>query len=320
MYWLKKTAGMLLTLALVSVATFAALYILPGDPAQLILGTEADPAALESLRNQLGLDAPWWQQYINWAGGVLRGDLGASISFSQGYPVAELIASALPVTLLLTMASMLLALFTSLLLGITAARTQGSFLDNVILSLSQLSLSLPAFWVGIMLIQFFSLRLGWLPPGGLPGWQQPGATTFALILPAAALTLPRIGILTRIVRTAMLDTLGEDYIRTARSKGLSENAVLFKHALKNAMVSVMTVTGIQLVQLLAGAIVIEQVFSLPGLGRLLLSAVMLRDLPLVQGLVFTGTVLILAVNFVLDSLYPLLDPRITRQEANHGPA
>lgn len=320
MYWLNKAGSMLLTLVLVSVLTFAALFILPGDPAQLILGTEADPAALASLRSQLGLNAPWWQQYFRWAAGVVQGDMGTSITFSRGYSVADLIASALPLTVLLALTAMVLAIASSLLLGITAAYKQGSALDNAILVLSQLGLSLPAFWVGILLIQVFSVRLGLFPPGGMPGWHQPGAVMAALLLPAAALALPRAGIMTRIVRSAMLDSLGEDYIRTARSKGLSERVVLLKHALKNAMVSVITVSGIQLIQLLAGAIVIEQVFSLPGLGRLLLSAVMLRDLPLVQGLVFTGTLLVLAVNFILDSFYPLLDPRIARQEVGHGKA
>ena len=320
MYWLQKTSNILLTLVLVSFITFATLYILPGDPAQLILGTEAEPQAVETLRNQLGLDLPWWQQYLSWATDMTRGDMGRSLTFSRGYPISELIVSALPVTLALALSAVLLAFGLSLLLGISAAAHQGSWWDNLVLTLSQLGISVPAFWVGILLIQFFALRLGWLPPGGMPSWSNAGAAIAALVLPTLALAMPRAGIMTRLVRSAMLDILSEDYIRTARSKGLSERVVLLRHGLKNAMVSIMTVSGIQLVQLLAGAIVIEQVFSLPGLGRLLLVAVMLRDLPLVQGLVFTGTALVLFTNFSLDMLYPLLDPRITRQGVNHGKA
>ncbi len=320
MYWLQKTFNMVLTLVLVSFITFAALYMLPGDPAQLILGTEAEPQAVETLRSQLGLDLPWWQQYVSWATDMVQGDMGRSITFSRGYPIGELIASALPVTLALALSAMLLAFGLSLLLGISAAARQGSWWDNLVLVVSQLGISMPAFWVGILLIQFFALGLGWLPPGGMPPWHNPGAVVAALVLPTLALAMPRAGIMTRLVRSAMLDTLGEDYIRTARSKGLAERVVLLRHGLKNAMVSIMTVSGIQLVQLLAGAIVIEQVFSLPGLGRLLLSAVLLRDLPLVQGLVFAGTAMVLFTNFVLDMLYPLLDPRITREGVHHGKA
>jgi peptide/nickel transport system permease protein len=316
MYWLKKLASMFATLVLISLVTFIALYLIPGDPAALILGTEADPQALELVRSQLGLDQSPLVQYISWFRAVLRGDLGRSITFSRGYPVGKLVADALPVTIPLAFAAVMLTLAISLPLGIAAARRRGGLLDSAVLFLSQAGLAIPAFWLGILAIQYFSVRLGWFPPGDMPHWQSnPVGAAFSLILPATVLALPRSAILTRIVRAAMLDTLDEDYIRTARGKGVSEQVVLGKHALRNALVSISTVAGIQLVQLLAGTIVVEQVFSLPGLGRLTLSAVLLRDLPLVQGAVFAGAALILAVNFCLDSLYPAIDPRIKEASA-----
>jgi peptide/nickel transport system permease protein len=317
-YWLQRILGMLATLLLVSMLTFVVLYLLPGDAARMILGTEAPPEALELLRNQLGLDRPLAPRWLEWLGGILRGDFGSSITFSRGFPVGELIKGAVPVTIPLSLLAILLSLILATPLGIVSARFQGGWLDSLILTVTQVSLSLPAFWVGILLIQYLAVGWGIFPPGGMPPWSQdPQGAALALVLPALALALPRAAILIRVVRTAMLDVLGEDYIRTARSKGLSELTVLFSHALRNALVSISTITGIHLVQLLAGTIVIEQVFSLPGLGRLLLAAVMQRDLPLVQGLVFTGAAMILGVNLLTDLLYPLLDPRITLKEPAH---
>lgn len=318
MYWLKKLAAMLATLFIVSALTFLILYFLPGDPAILILGTEADPQALALVRAQLGLDLPITTQFADWLQGVVRGDFGQSMTFSRGYPVSQLVIRALPVTIPLAFFSIALSLGIAIPLGAAAASGHGGRLDKIVLNISQAGLSIPAFWLGILMIQFFAVELGWFPPSGIPRWSNdPGGAALALILPTIALALPRAAILTRIVRTSMLETLGEDYIRTARSKGLSEFTVISRHALRNALVSISTVAGIQLIQLIAGTIVIEQVFSLPGLGRLMLSGVLLRDLPLVQGLVFTGTALILVVNFTLDSIYPLIDPRI-RREVSYG--
>lgn len=311
MYWLKKLLAMLATLILVSVLTFAALYLIPGDPAVLILGTEADPQALELVRSQLGLDKPITAQYADWLNQVVQGDFGSSITFSRGYSVAKLVVDALPITVPLALTAVALSLAVAILLGIAAASHKGRRLDSFVMAMSQGGLSIPGFWLGILAIQFFSVQLGWFPPGSMPRWTiDPAGAAVSLVLPAVVLALPRAAILTRIVRTAMLDALSEDYIRTARGKGLHERVVLHKHALKNALVSISTVAGIQLIQLLAGAIVVEQVFALPGLGRLILSAVLLRDLPLVQGAVFTGAALILMVNFILDSVYPVIDPRI----------
>lgn len=311
MYWLKKLGGMLATLLLVSALTFTALYFLPGDPALLILGTEAEPGELALVRAQLGLDKPMAVQYWRWLSGVLRGDFGRSLTFSRGYSVARLVVSALPVTIPLAAAAIFFSLLLAIPLGALAASRPGSRLDSLVLTLSQTGLSIPAFWLGILAIQFIAVELGWLPPGGMPKWRaDPGGAALSLLLPALVLALPRGAILTRIVRAAMQEALGQDYIRTARGKGLSEWTVISRHALKNALVTVSTVAGIQLIQLLAGALVVEQVFSLPGLGRLILSAVLLRDLPLVQGGIFAGAALIMALNFLLDSAYPLIDPRI----------
>lgn len=311
MYWLKKLMGMLVTLLLVSMLTFTALYLIPGDPAVIILGTEAEPGELELVRAQLGLDQPVTTQYSNWLSGVLQGDFGESITFSRGYSVTQLVVSALPVTIPLATTAIFFSLLLAIPLGMFAANHKGGKLDSIILTISQVGLSVPGFWLGILAIQFFAVRLGWFPPGSMPRWSNdPAGAAISLLLPALVLALPRGAILTRIVRTAMLEALGEDYIRTARGKGVSEWAIVSKHALKNALVSISTVAGIQLIQLLAGAIVIEQVFSLPGLGRLMLSSVLVRDLPVVQGTVFAGAALILAINFLLDSTYPLIDPRI----------
>lgn len=313
MYWLKKIAGMLATLLLVSILTFVVLYLIPGDPAHLILGTEADPHALDMVRKQLGLDKPAIVQYGSWLGGILQGNFGRSFTFSRGNSVSQLISSTLPVTIPLSMLAIGLSLAISIPLGTMAASRRGSFLDKLVLMLSQAGLSIPAFWLGILGIQFFSVELDWFPPGSMPRWSvDPGGAALALVLPAIILALPRAAILTRIVRTAMLEVLGQEYIRAARGRGVREKAIIYTHALANALVSIGTVAGIQLVQLLAGTVVVEQVFSLPGLGRLILSAVLLRDLPLVQGAIFVGAAMILLVNFSLDSLYPVLDPRIRR--------
>lgn len=311
MYWLQKLFSLLVTLLLVTIVTFLFLYLIPGDPAALILGTEADPEALLLLRQQLGLDQPIVVQYGNWLQGVLKGDLGKSLTLSRGYPVARLIADALPVTIPLALAAVGLSLVIAVGLGALAASRQGSKTDAVVQYFSQVGLSVPSFWLGIMLIQLFAVRWDLLPPSGMPRWSSnPGGALLALLLPTLTLALPRAAILTRVVRSAMIDVLQEDYIRTARSKGLPERVVVYQHALRNTLVNVSTVAGIQLIQLIAGTIVVEQVFSLPGLGRLTLSAVLLRDLPLVQGTVFVGAALILCINFALDCLYPWLDPRV----------
>ena len=300
-YLRDRIISLVVTLFLISAVTFFTVNVLPGDPAILILGPEGDPERLDSLRQELGLHQHALVRFTDWLRGLLSGNLGRSIRYSV--EIGPLIRNALPVTLLLAVASVGLALLISIPIGIGCAVRQGSFLETVSLLLTQLGMALPSFWLGFLLIHLFALELGLLPPAGFSS----GAS---LILPALALAIPRAAVLTRVVRSSMIDTLSQDYIRTARSKGLPQHLVLYKHALKNAAVSIASVAGVHLTQLLGGTIVIEQVFGLPGLGQLLLAAALQRDLPLVQGLVVISAALILMVNFGVDLVLLGLDPRL----------
>ncbi len=296
-----KVVSFAATLFIISLITFTALQVLPGDPALLILGTEGDPEAVEALRNRLGLDDPVPIRYGRWMLGLLQGDMGESLRYNMS--ASELILRALPISLMLAGAAVGLSLCAALPLGVLCATFRGRSIDLFGLTFAQFGMAIPSFWLGILLIQVFAVRLHLAPPGGYEG-------ITSLVLPAVALALPRAAILTRMVRASMLDVLHQDYVRTARSKGVSLWAVVFKHALRNAGINIFTVAGIHLTQLLAGTIVIEQVFALPGLGQLLLPAVLQRDLPLVQGLVMIGASLILMANLGFDFILAALDPRI----------
>ena len=313
---MRRLPSFLLTLLLISVVTFVVVQVAPGDPAQLILGTEAPPEALADLRAQLGLDSPLPLQYLSWLSGVLRGDLG--VSLRHGRPVTELIAERLPVTLSLAILSLALAVLLAVPLGVLAAIRQHSALDYGVLIFAQAGLALPSFWIGILLILFFALSLRWLPSGGYVPWaENPLDTLRSLAMPVLALGLPVAGVLARLVRASMLEELSRDHIRTARAKGLSEHQVIVRHVLRNALIPTVTLLGLQLGFLLGGSIVIEQVFALPGLGRLVLFAINNRDLPLIQGLVLFIAVLVVGINFLVDIAYTWLDPRISL-ENNHG--
>jgi peptide/nickel transport system permease protein len=305
----RRGAAFIATLFFVSVLVFVVIRVLPGDPAQLIMGTEGSPEAVARLREALGLNRPLAVQYLDWAGRALRGDLGVSIQYDL--PVARLIVSRLPVTLPLTLMAAVLMIVIAVPLGLYAATRHRRVGDYLTMVLSQLGIALPAFWLGLLLILLFSVRLGWLQSGGFEGWQQGlGAGLRSLLLPAIALGVFQAAVLIRATRSAVLDVLGEDYVRTARAKGMAEISVIGKHAFRNALIPVVTVAGIQLGHLLAGSIVLESVFALPGLGRLALGAIAARDLPLVQGvtLFVAGTIVLL--NFLVDLAYALLDPRI----------
>ncbi|RLC76098.1 MAG: ABC transporter permease, partial [Chloroflexi bacterium] len=281
-YLARRVIALLITLWLVSLVTFLLLQVIPGDPAQLILGTEAPPEALETLRVQLGLDRPWPVRYLDWLRGVLRGDMG--VSLRQERPVVSLIAERLPVTISLTSLAMLVALAISLPLGIFAAVRWNSPLDYATLVFSQVGIAVPSFWAGILLILVFSLFLRLFPTGGYVGWSEsPLQALRHLALPSLALGMVMAALLTRMTRASMLEVLSQSYILTARAKGLKERAVIFRHALKNALIPVVTVVGLQIGFLMGGSIVIEYVFALPGVGRLLLTAIYTRDLPLIQG-------------------------------------
>jgi peptide/nickel transport system permease protein len=284
--------------------------VVPGDPAQLILGTEAPLEALADLRAQLGLDRPLPLQYLSWLSGVLQGNLG--VSLRHGRPVAALITERLPVTLSLATLSLAQAVILAVPLGVLAAVRQHSALDYGVLVFAQAGLALPSFWIGILLILLFALSLRWLPSGGYVPWSDnPLEALRTLAMPVLALGLPVAGVLARLVRASMLEELARDHIRTARAKGLSEAQVVVRHALRNALIPTVTLLGLQLGFLLGGSIVVEQVFALPGLGRLVLFAINNRDLPLIQGLVLFIAALVVVINFLVDVVYTWLDPRIS---------
>ena len=283
--------------------------ILPGDPALVIMGTEATPEAVARLRQSLGLDRPLLVQYAEWMGRAMRGDLGRSIQYDV--PVTGLVVSRLSVTAPLTVMAAGFMIFAAIPVGVFAATRQRHLGDYAVMALSQVGVAVPGFWAGLLLILLFSVRLGWFRSGGFDGWDQGvGPALMQLLLPAVALGLFQLAVLARTTRSAVLEVLREDYVRTARAKGAPERAVLFRHALRNAMIPVLTVAGVQLGQLMAGSIILESVFYLPGLGRLALGAISARDLPVVQGVVLFVASTIVTINVIVDVLYGVLDPRI----------
>lgn len=300
---------MAVTLLFVSLLVFVVVRVLPGDPALVMLGIEASPDAVARLREALGLDRPIAVQYVDWIGRAALGDLGRSIQYDV--PVAGLILSRLAVTLPLTLMAAGLMIVTAIPLGVFAATRHRRWGDYVTMTLSQLGIAVPGFWAGLLLILLFAVRLGWFKAGGFDGWGQgAGAALKSLLLPAVALGLFQFAVLARTTRSALLEVLGEEYVKTARAKGLAERGVIFRHALRNAMIPVLTVAGVQLGQLMAGSIILESVFYLPGLGRLALGAITARDLPVVQGVVLFVASGIVAINAAVDILYGVLDPRI----------
>ena len=308
-YILRRVAAMAATLLFVSLLVFVVVRVLPGDPALVILGIEASPEAVARLRESLGLNRPIPVQYAAWVGQAVVGDLGRSIQYDV--PVGSLILSRLQVTLPLTLLAAGLMAAAAIPLGVFAATRHRRWGDYVSMALSQLGVAVPGFWAGLLLILLFSVRLGWLPAGGFDGWGQGvWRAVKSLLLPAAALGLFQFAVLARTTRSALLEVLREEYVKTARAKGVPERAVLFRHALSNAIIPVLTVAGIQLGQLMAGSIILESVFYLPGLGRLALGAISARDLPVVQGVVLFVASMIVMINVAVDILYGFLDPRI----------
>jgi peptide/nickel transport system permease protein len=306
---LRKTLSLMALLVLVSLLIFGVLHVLPGDPAQVILGLNASDETLANLRAQLGLDQPYWTQYSRWVGNHLRGQSAASITY--GLPVFHLIGSALLVTGPLAILAMLVAVVVALPLGIYAARRQNHPADTLVMGATQLGLAIPEFWLGLLLMLLFAVEWGWLPAGGFPGWRvSVWGSIQALLLPALALGVIRAAILTRLTRAAILEVLHEDYVRTARAKGLRPRTVIYLHALKNAFIPVLTVMGLQLGQLLAGAVIIENVYHLPGLGRLIFQAIGQRDLPVVRDGVLFMAAAVVCVNYLVDMAYVLIDPRM----------
>lgn len=301
------------TLLVASAIVFAVLDILPGNVADVMLGESATPEARQALVDKLGLDHPALERYGRWLQGMALGDLGISVSYDT--PVSQLIAERLAVTAPLAVLAMLLTTLIALSLGIYAASRHNRLGDVGVMAASQFGIAIPNFWFAILLILVFSVKLQWFSAGGFPGWSADdggGVWTAlkALILPAIALAVVQAAILARITRSAVLDVLREDFVRTARAKGLSQRAVLWQHVLRNAFVPVLTVMGLQFANLLTGTIVVEQVFSLPGLGRLIFQAIANRDLVVVRNVVMLLAAAVIVINFVVDVLYAVIDPRL----------
>jgi peptide/nickel transport system permease protein len=308
-YVLRRVAALVATLFFVSVLVFVVIRVLPGDPAALIMGLEGSPEATERLREAMGLNRPLPVQYVDWLGRALRGDLGRSIQYDL--PVGELIVSRLPVTVPLALLAAAFMIVVAVPLGLYAATHHRRTGDYLAMIVSQLGISVPQFWSGLLLILLFSVTLGWVRSGGFDGWAAGlWPALRSLLLPAVALGLFQAAVLVRATRSAVLDVLREDYVRTARAKGVSERLVVGKHTFRNALIPIVTVAGLQLGQLMAGAIVLESVFALPGLGRLALGAISARDLPVVQGVTLFVASAIVLINFVVDLAYGFLDPRI----------
>jgi peptide/nickel transport system permease protein len=302
-------AALAATLLFVSLLVFAVVRVLPGDPAVIIMGTEGSAEAAAKIRESLGLNRPLIAQYLDWIGRALVGDLGRSIQYDV--PVAALIVSRLAVTLPLTLMAAAFMVAVAIPLGVYAATRQRRWGDYLTMTISQLGVAIPGFWAGLLLVLLFSVKLGWFKSGGFDGWAQGvGPALKSLLLPAIALGLFQFAVLARTTRSAVLEVLREEYVKTARAKGVAERSVLFRHTLRNAMIPILTVAGIQLGQLMAGSIILESVFYLPGLGRLALGAINARDLPVVQGVVLFVASVIVAINVAVDVLYGFLDPRI----------
>lgn len=300
-----------LTLVAASVVVFLALAWLPGDPAALLLGFNADPERVAALRTRMGLDQPLIAQYLDWITGLATGDLGQSYTYQV--PVAELVAGRVALSLPLALMALALSALIALPAGLLAAARRGTALDGAVMLGVQTGLAVPNFWLGLLMIVLFSLTLSWLPSGGFPGWEAgAGEALRALVLPALALALPQAAILARVARAGLLDEMGRDYVRTARAKGLSEPRTLILHALPNALVPVLTILGLQFAFLIAGTIVIENVFALPGLGRLIYQAVSQRDLVTVRSSVMLLVACVVAINLLVDLALLALDPRERR--------
>jgi peptide/nickel transport system permease protein len=317
-YLLKRFAVLLATLAVASVLVFAVLELLPGNAAQVILGDTATAESLAALEQKLGLDRPPLQRYTDWVGGLLQGRTADSIGY--GTPTAELIGERLAVTLPLAAMAMALTVGIALAAGLYAASRHNRLGDVGVMAASQLGIAVPNFWFAILLILVFAVQLQWVSAGGFPGWTEDDGGGLAegikaLLLPALALALVQAAILARVTRSAVLDVLREDFVRTARAKGLSKRQALLRHALRNALIPVLTVAGLQFANLVTGTIVVENVFVLPGVGRLVFQAIANRDLIVVRDVVMLLAAVVVVVNFVVDVLYAVVDPRLRHASA-----
>ncbi|MGU3401412.1 ABC transporter permease [Brucellaceae bacterium D45D] len=306
---LNRLAGMLIVLALVVTVVFIIVRVTPGDPAAVMLGSDATPQDIADLRARMGLDAPILVQYAQFVLGIFQGDLGQSIFLNQ--PVTQALAARAEPTFFLTLFSILIAVLIALPVGVLSAVKRGTFFDQSVVTLTMIAASVPSFWLGLMLIQTLAVGMGWFPASGYGGPDTDFIDRLHhLILPALALGVVNSALITRFTRAAMLDVLGDDYVRTARAKGASERRVILKHAFKNALVPIITVIGLSIAMLVAGAVVTETVFGLPGIGNLVVSAVLRRDYPVIQGTLLVVAAIYVLINFIVDMLYILVDPRV----------
>jgi peptide/nickel transport system permease protein len=314
----KRFATFLATLAVASLVVFAVLELLPGNAAEVILGESATPESVATLTQKLGLDRPAATRYAEWASGLLQGQTAQSISYDT--PTAELIAERMRVTLPLAVLAMAITVVLALGLGLYAASRHNQLGDVGVMAASQVGIAIPNFWFAILLILLFAVHLQWVSAGGFPGWtEEEGGSAAeglkALILPAIALALVQAAILARVTRSAVIEVMREDYVRTARAKGLSKRQALWHHVLRNAMIPVLTVAGLQFANLITGTIVVENVFVLPGIGRLVFQAISNRDLIVVRDVVMLLAAVVVVVNFVVDVLYAVIDPRLRAASA-----
>jgi len=308
-FFAKRFMTFLATLVGASIVIFIVMEILPGDPALVILGVDATDEAVLALTKELGLDRPALERYFDWISGMMQGDLG--ISYAYRVPVWELVEGALKITIPLAILAMILSVILALVIGLYAAANHNKVGDVSLMGFSQLGISVPNFWLAILLILFFAVNLRWLPAGGFPGWEEGIWACFkALILPALALATVQGAMLARITRSSVLEVFREDYVRTARAKGLSQRKTLWGHVLRNAMIPVLTAMGFQFANLLVGTVVVENVFHIPGLGSTVLKAINNRDTIVVENVVLLLAGIVVLTNFVVDILYAIVDPRL----------
>ncbi len=311
LFLIRRLGSLLVTVLVASAVIFLVLEVLPGDPAQVMLGVNAQEDTLAALRSELGLDRPALERYLTWIAGLMVGDFGNS--YTYGVPVAELIGDRIMVSVPLAVIAIILSTLLAIPLGVVAAARRGGGVDAAVMGFSQIGVAVPNFWLGLLLILLFAVELRWVPAGGFTDWEEGiGPALKSLALPAIALALPQAAILARVTRSAVLETLGEDYVRTARAKGLTRTAALWRHAVRNALIPVVTIMGLQFSFLLAGTIIIYGVFTLPGLGRLIFQAIAQRDLMVVKNVIVLLAISVIVINFVVDLAYGLLDPRLRR--------
>ncbi|MBV6651718.1 ABC transporter permease [Hoeflea alexandrii] len=311
-YLLRRLLSLSLSLVAASLVIFLVMEVVPGDPASFMMGINADPQAVAALRTQLGLDQPLPLRYLGWISGLLQGDFG--ISYTYRVPVSELIAERVVISLPLTLYALALSTLIAFPAGILAASRRNSASDLSVMGATQLGVAIPNFWFAMILVLVFAVNLRWFSAGGFPGWEAGFWPAMkALTLPAIALALPQASILARVMRSSLIDTLNEDFMRTARAKGLSRGQALRRHALRNALIPVLTIIGLQFSFLLAGGIIIENVFYLPGLGRLAFQAITQRDLIVVRSVVILLVFAVIVVTFLVDLAYAAADPRLRRR-------